>query len=190
MSKTHIPQPETWLTDYGDMFYRYALVRVRSESIAEDLVQDTLLAGIQSFENYKGQSTVKTWLTGILKHKIIDHFRSAKHQSVSLDESELGDDLLSYQFDDQGNWKTDLVEWVTPDQSIDNDQFWQVFNSCIDRLPNHLGDLFILRTLHGLSSDDCCKIMGHTSTNQLWVALSRIRMKLRLCLETRWFNHE
>ena len=66
--------PENWLNDYGDILYRYALIRVRSEATAEDLVQETLLAGIQAIDRFSGQSTVRTWLVGILKHKIIDHF--------------------------------------------------------------------------------------------------------------------
>ena len=188
----HLPasDPKTWLNDYGDMLYRYALVRVRSEATAEDLVQETLLAGIQSFEKFTGKATVKTWLVGILKHKIIDHYRKSRHEATILSESEMGEDLLAHQFDDKGHWKVNLVEWETPDLSMDNEQFWQAFHLCLSRLPGRMADLFMLRSVEGLSSEDCCKVLNFNSTNQLWVTLSRTRMKLRQCLETHWFDKE
>lgn len=181
--------PAAWLHEYGDILYRYALIRVRSEPTAEDMVQETLLAGFQSFEKFTGQSSVKTWLIGILKHKIIDHFR--KNQlTTSLDDGEMGEDLLAYQFNDQGHWKVNLVEWVTPDQLIDDVQFWQTFHHCLARLPENMADLFMLRAMEGLSGEECCKVLNIATTNQLCVALSRTRMKLRQCLETNWFGHE
>lgn len=180
--------PESWLNSYGDMLYRFALVRVRSEATAEDLVQETLLAGIQSLDNFSGQSSVKTWLTGILKHKIIDHFRKNRYDIQSLNDVNLGEELLKHQFDDQGNWRSDLVEWATPDRSLNDQQFWKVFQQCLDRLPKKMADLLLLRTLGDVSSEDCCQVLGFTTTNQLWVTLSRIRMKLRQCLEVNWFE--
>lgn len=180
--------PENWLNDYGDRLYRYALVRVRSEAIAEDLLQETFLAGIQAFDKFSGQSSISTWLTGILKHKIIDHFRKNRHESLSLSDSDLGEDLLNYQFDQQGHWDIDLIEWKTPDNNLNDQQFWQVFQQCIDRLPQKMADLLLLRTLGGVSSEDCCKVLGFETTNQLWVTLSRTRMKLRQCLDVKWFE--
>jgi RNA polymerase sigma-70 factor, ECF subfamily len=180
--------PENWLHDYGDKLYRYALVRVRSTTIAEDLLQETLLAGILAFDKFSGQSSVSTWLTGILKHKIIDHFRKNQHESLSLSDADLGEDLLNYQFDHQGHWHSDLIEWKTPDNNLNDQQFWLVFQQCIDRLPKKMADLLMLRTIGGVSSEDCCKVLGFKTTNQLWVTLSRTRMKLRQCLDVKWFE--
>ncbi len=186
----HITQnnPENWLNNYGDMLYRFALIRVRSEATAEDLVQETLLAGIQSFDKFSGQSSVSTWLTGILKHKIIDHFRKNRYDMQSLDDFDLGEDLLNSQFDHQGKWQVDLVEWATPDRSLNEQQFWQVFQQCLDRLPKKMADLLLLRTMGNVSSEDCCQVLGYETTNQLWVTLSRTRMKLRQCLDVKWFK--
>ena len=188
MAQLTTSDPETWLSDYGDLLYRYALIRVRSEATAEDLVQDTLLAGIQSFRNFNRQSSVSTWLIGILKHKIIDHFRKSRLETVDISESETDDELISYQFDDRGHWKVSLVEWTTPDQTLDDEQFWQAFNRCLSRLPENMANLFILRVMEGLSSEDCCKVLNFNSTNQLWVTLSRVRMRLRQCLDVQWFD--
>ncbi len=181
-------EPENWLNNYGDMLYRYALLRVRLEATAEDLVQETLLAGFQSFEKFDGKSSVRTWLMGILKHKIIDFFRKNRHEKISLNDSGLGEDLLAYQFDEEGHWKTDLVEWKTPDQNLSDKQFQLIFQQCLSRLPKKMLDLFMLRTIEGVSSEDCCEILGFGSNNQLWVALSRTRMKLRSCLDIQWFG--
>jgi len=185
-----ITTPDTWLNDYGDLLYRYAYTRVRSESTAEDLVQETLLAGLLAFEKFSGKSTVRTWLVGILKHKIIDHFRKYRREVSSLNDDELAEDVLAYQFDQQGNWKVNLVEWGTPDKAIDDEQFWQVFNQCLTRLPQRMADLLLLRTVEGLETEECCAVLGFKSDNQLWVTLSRTRVKLRQCLDSNWFNKE
>lgn len=182
--------PDNWLHEYGDILYRYALVRVRSEPTAEDLVQETLLSGLQAFKNFSGKSTVRTWLIGILKHKIIDHYRKNRREITRLNDDETAEDVLAYQFDSQGSWQINLVDWATPDQNMHNEQFWEVFNHCISRLPKRMADLLFLRTVDGHSTEECCDLLGFTSANQLWVSLSRTRVKLRQCLDTHWFNIE
>ncbi len=182
--------PENWLNDYGDILYRYALMRVRSEATAEDLVQETLLAGLKAVDRFSGKSTVRTWLVGILKHKIIDHFRKNRHEITTLNDDETAEDVLAYQFDQQGNWKINLIEWGTPEKSMNNEQFWVAFNECLSRLPQRMADLLLLRTVDGLETEECCTLLGFETDNQLWVTLSRTRVKLRLCLETNWFGKD
>lgn len=87
---------DNWLNEYSDILYRYALVRVRSEATAEDLVQETLLAGLQGVARFLGQSTVRAWLVGILKHTIIDYFRKNRHEMTTLDAEEMMEDLLAH----------------------------------------------------------------------------------------------
>ena len=190
MSHSKNESPENWLNDYGDMLYRYALVRVRSEVSAEDLVQETLLAGIQGFDKFTGQSSVSTWLTGILKHKIMDYFRKNRIETLTFDHSDSDEDLLTYQFDQQGHWQMDLLEWATPERCLNDQQFWLVFQQCLNRLPQKMADLLMLRTLSDISSEDCCNVLGFETTNQLWVSLSRARMKLRQCLDVKWFEQK
>lgn len=190
MNATAAPEPEKWLTEYGDMLYRYALLKVRSEATAEDLVQETLLSGIQSYKNFNGQSALNTWLVGILKHKILDYYRKTAREAAPLNTSALGKELLAYQFDSKDHWQINLVEWNTPDLELDNQHFWQVFHDCLSRLPDNVYRLFMLRTMDGCSSEECCKLLNFSSTNQMWVALSRARMKLRHCLDKNWFEKE
>jgi len=180
--------PESWLDDYGDLLYRYAFSRVRNKEDAEDLVQETLLAGMIAYEKFSGQSKISTWLVGILKHKILDIFRKNKREITILQNDETADDILAYQFDQTGNWQVDLVEWKTPDKAIDNTQFMQVFDQCITRLPQRMADLLWLRSIEQLEMNECQQLLGFASDNQLWVALSRTRVKLRQCLEVYWFE--
>jgi len=190
MTQQKNSSPENWLNDYGDILYRYALIRVRSEATAEDLVQETLLAGILGFNKFSGQSTLRTWLIGILKHKIVDHFRKNRHEITTLNDDDMAEDALAYQFDHKGHWQINLIEWATPDKSIDDEQFRQVFNDCVSHLPQRMADLLLLRTIDGIATEQCCELLGFDSDNQLWVTLSRTRVKLRLCLNTYWFNKE
>ncbi|NOQ37197.1 MAG: sigma-70 family RNA polymerase sigma factor [Methylococcaceae bacterium] len=183
-------EPENWLSDYGDLLYRYAFSRVRSEAVAEDLLQETLLAAIQGVGKFNGKSSVSSWLVGILKHKIMDYYRKSQREMPLLTDADLGEDLMSHQFDAQGNWQVDLADWLTPEASLDNEEFWKVYYQCQSRLSDTMARLFMLRVVDGVSTEDCCQILGFKTDNQLWVALSRTRMKLRQCLETHWFNQE
>ena len=83
MPKRNIPDippksldPESWVDRYGDYLYTFALFRVQNKATAEDLVQETFIAALQSHKDYKGQAAERTWLTAILKNKIIDHLKS------------------------------------------------------------------------------------------------------------------
>ena len=188
MSKQQTENPDNWLNEHGDMLYRYALIRVQSEQVAEDLVQETLLAGLKSVESFSGKSTVRTWLTGILKHKIIDHFRKKHQQTISLNDESEDQELLNTLFTHNGSWATELKSWQSPEQDFENQQFWQAFQFCLSRLPQNMADLFLMRTMEGMSTDDCCKVFGFTTTNQLWTTISRARMRLRTCLGHQWFE--
>ncbi|MDD5227295.1 MAG: sigma-70 family RNA polymerase sigma factor [Methylococcales bacterium] len=179
--------PADWLTDYGDLLYRYALSRVRSESVAEDLVQDTLLAALQGVKNFNHQSAVSSWLVGILKNKLVDYYRKTQRELPLLTDSDFGDDVVAYQFDENGHWQVDLINWQTPEKDFDNQAFWRIFEQCKSRLPETMARLFMMR-IDGVSTEECCQILAIGNANQLWVALSRTRMKLRLCLETNWFD--
>ena len=182
------PNPEQWVDDFGDSLYRYALSRTQSPEIAEDLVQETLLAALQAEKTFAQKSSVKTWLIGILKHKILDHFRKHyKEATVTFDDS-LSTELRQHYFDENDHWQQDLPEWLNPDKSLENHQFWTTFKTCLDALPPHQANIFLLCEMEGLSAKELCKVFDMKTTNNVWVTLSRIRMRLRACLESRWFE--
>lgn len=177
--------PEQWLKLYGDILYRYGLARVRDSEVAEDLVQETFLAALKAQTNFVGQSSEQTWLVGILKHKIIDHFRkSARQQHQEYDEYLDGqeDDY----FDQQGHWQVDFSSWSKPDKAMEQEQFMNVLQDCISRLPPKMAQLFVLREFEDMKSEEICEVMSISTLNNYWVMLSRVRVQLRHCLEINW----
>ncbi len=180
-----LSDPETWLESHGDYLYRYAFTRLQEPVEAEDAVQETLLAAIQARRRYAGQASERTWLVGILKHKITDHIRkSIRERPVDKDGV---DGTAGDMFDGRGKWKVEVSAWADPESALDQARFWQVFSDCIDNLPARLAKPFVLKEIDGMSSNDICAELDISTTNNLWVMLSRARMRLRGCLEQNWF---
>jgi len=185
----HMSDPETWLEQYGDYLYRFALARIRDRAAAEDLVQETFLAALHARENFKGRSSVTTWLAGILKHKIIDLIRKeSRNQPVEDVEPFIPtfDDL----FDERGKWKIGPSKWtVSPLELYEQKEFWRILDLCLSELSSRLARIFTLRELEELSTKEICKVFDISATN-CWVMLYRARMLLRRCLEINWFSSE
>lgn len=183
--------PASWLDDYGDELYRYALARLRDKSTAEDVVQETLLAALKAKDSFRGDSAVKTWLIGIMKFKIIDFYRKSGReiQSESLEQT-LSSSSEDNDFDESGFWAAAVNSWSDPDSALHQEQFFSVYQSCIDALPTDQARLFVLTETTDLSSEELCKMMSISSTNNLWVILSRTRKRLRDCIDQNWFNVE
>lgn len=188
MKAASLSNPAKWLDLHGDTLYGYARLRVRDEHLAEDLVQETLLAALKSQDRFAGNASERTWLIGILKHKIIDHFRKSSRESLqSLEEESLYKNIEN-SFDEQGNWQIEIADWSRPDKALEQEEFWKILGYCIERLPPRLGRLFVLRELDGVESKEICEVLNISTTNNLWVMLSRMRMQLRNCLDIYWFE--
>jgi RNA polymerase sigma-70 factor (ECF subfamily) len=180
--------PSQWVDEHGDALFRFALLRVKDPHVAEDLVQETFLSALQGIERFKGGSTLRTWLIGILKHKIIDHFRKTTKEISASDLNPWEDDDDKDYFDENGHWKRQLVEWGdSPEGLLENQEFWKIFQSCLSNLPESHRRAFALREVDGVKSEEICKILSITSSN-LWVMLHRSRAKLRKCLDANWFQ--
>ncbi len=180
--------PDQWVLLYGDILFRYTVVRVREREIAEDLVQATLLSALKSKENFQGKSTEQTWLIGILKHKIIDHFRKvSRENTVELEMCEIAGEADDY-FDQQGHWQVDFSSWSKPDKSMEQDQFMMVLATCIDRLPTKMAQLFVLCEFDNMKTEEICRMMSISTMNNFWVMLSRTRVQLRHCLDIKWIK--
>ncbi|MGD8530599.1 MAG: sigma-70 family RNA polymerase sigma factor [Syntrophobacterales bacterium] len=189
MEKNHTLDPEAWVDQHGDALFRYALFRIQDGQVAEDLVQETFLAAIRGKESFAGRSSVKTWLFGILKHKIIDHIRKISRERPE-ENIEAVADLAGKDFDDKGGWKYQPSEWTTnPSLLFQQQEFWQILQTCLSELPPRLNQAFTLRELDGLSAEEVRKILDVSPTNG-GVMLHRARMRLRECLEIRWFAEE
>jgi RNA polymerase sigma-70 factor (ECF subfamily) len=178
--------PDEWLSVHGDVLFHYALARVRHEETAEDLVQDTLLAAISSRHAFRGASSERTWLIGIMRHKILDYFRGlAREQKLWADPPNEG--AIDADFDEEGRWAASVGAWQSPEKSLEQREFWTVFVDCAGRLPEALRAPFALRELDGINTDELAAIL-RTTRNNVWVMLSRARQQLRKCLEINWFG--
>jgi len=179
-----LTEPEEWVDLHGDALYGFALLRTGNAHVSEDLVQETFLAALKSRSSFAGQSSERTWLVGILKHKLIDHFR--KHKREQPFQEEEGDTAEA--FDRKGAWSTPPGRWPkAPETLLEDQEFWQAFSACLKELPQRLREVFSMRELDDLKTEEICKVTGVTATN-LWTMLHRARARLRKCLEAGWFQ--
>jgi RNA polymerase sigma-70 factor (ECF subfamily) len=170
---------------------RFARLQLRDAGAAEDAVQETLLAALQGSHGFESRSSYKTWLIAILRNKIIDIIRAQSREvsASSLADDDAGDDLLTESlFDQRGHWQPEAQpgRWGDPQASFEQQQFWRVFEACLDHLPEKTARVFMMREILGLETEEICKETGISSSN-CWVVLHRARSGLRICLETEWF---
>jgi RNA polymerase sigma-70 factor (ECF subfamily) len=187
-------KPDEGVAAHRDYLYRYALLHMRDAGLAEDAVQETIIAALQGEEKFAGKSSVKTWLTGILKHKITDLFRRQIREmpvsSLSGSDSEEDSREFADNFFDQNNtdhWATAPRTWDNPDQCLEQKQFWEILERCNEGLSGSAAQVFSMREFMGLETEEICKELGITSSN-CWVLLYRARMVLRKCLERNWLD--
>ena len=170
------------VSQHAEALYAYALMRVREEGLAEDMVQETLLAALQSWEKFAGDSSERTWLIGILRHKILDYFRQHHDSEQTYDET-----WRAEYFDKKRHWKDEMADWkADPAALAENKEFWKVLRNCLKELSKLMAEAFAMRELEGMSSEEVCKHLQISQTN-LWVCLHRARLQLRRCLEMNWF---
>jgi RNA polymerase sigma-70 factor (ECF subfamily) len=180
-----------WLNEHGDALYRYARSRVGHRELAEDLVQDALLAALQSRERFQGTATVRTWLLAILRHKIVDHYRRASGPARAPESQPIAAQgpVRARYFSATGLWKTALATWKAPDKALEDREFWDVLDGCLGRLPRSLSSVFILRELEEQDTTELRRVLNLSEVN-LRVRLHRARLLLRECLEKHWFVEE
>lgn len=187
MSDATLPDPERWVEVYGDDLFRYALFRLRRRAAAEDVVQEAFLAALGARDSFDGRSTPKTWLIGILRHKIVDHIRKQARERP-YEDVDIVDSSIDSFFDRKGHWKVRPAEWqVNPVKAFEQKEFRVVLEGCLSALQDRLRDAFVLREMEDRSAEEICKILD-VSANNLWVMLYRARMRLRACLNENWFQ--
>ena len=181
--------PEMWVDNYGDLLFRYACSRLFDAHRAEDAVQETFLAAIRSRESFKGKSSEKSWLMGILKHKIVDCLRKVCKEFTVENIQELAD-FEKNSFSQDGHWDkvNSPKRWVhVPMKIIEEKEFLKVLQKCLAELPHRISRAFTLREMENITNKEICKILNVSSTN-LSVMLHRGRLALRRCLEIHRFG--
>lgn len=181
---------EDQLAQHRDYLLRFARLQLRNDAWAEDAVSETLLAAIAKPQSFANRSQLKTWLVGILKHKVVDILRQRKREVV-LDgaaEGDGGEELDALMFKADGHYAAQPADWGNPEQDLQSRQFFAVLEACAEKLPATMGRVFLMREWLELSSEEICKELQLTPTN-LYVQLHRARLRLRECLELNWFGN-
>lgn len=180
--------PARWVDDHGDCLYGFALARVRRPEVAEDLVQETLLAAVKSQDRFAGRSSERSWLVGILKNKIVDHYRKQGREASFTDMEFLSDEYPQKFIGDSWDHALGPKNWGREaDEVTHKEEFWQTIRDCLAKLPDRVAAVFTLREMEDVPSREICQMLSISESN-LWVMLHRARMGLRECLETNWFG--
>jgi RNA polymerase sigma-70 factor (ECF subfamily) len=177
--------PEDWVDLYGDYLFKYALHRLRDPVTAEDVVQETFLAALKGLERYDGRVEMRFWLRGILRNKVIDHFRKSAREMPVEDPSE---------YEKPDTWLMNNIGIPTrspepwkfdPRRAFEDGEFWKIFEGCTTKLPERLRMAYVMKELDGISTEETCKVL-EISPNNLWVMIHRARKHLKKCLELNW----
>lgn len=174
---------KTWVKQYSGELYSWAFYKTSDKELSEDIVQDTFVAAFKGFKEFKGESEVKTWLYGILKNKIADHYRKQQRRStVKLDTT--SDYFVN------GHWKESESpkEWAVTDEKhlLDDLKFKSVLDGCINKLPGNWSAIIRLKFIDDKESKIVCQELEITPTNY-WQIIHRAKLQLRKCLELNWF---
>lgn len=179
--------PEKWVDEHSDYLFRFAISRLRDPEAAEEVVQETFVAGLKAKEQYSGTGSPRAWLLGILRRKIADVYRKRSRSKVI---AEADEEVMNQLFDSAGAWKSAPNAFGSrPSQDLERSEFWDSLNHCISTLPQRQADVFTLRELDEWKADSICEELDISSSN-LWVLLHRARLRLAKCLQKTWNQEE
>ena len=168
---------------------RFAGLQLRDAAAAEDAVQEALLAALAGQASFAGRANLRTWLTGILKHKIVDTIRRQSREPVLAPELDEDGAEIDELFTERGHWDERPAAWGDPDEALEQTQFFRALEMCLARLPERTARVFMMREHLGAETDEICKELAITPTH-CWVLLYRARMTLRECLQQTWFGKQ
>lgn len=176
--------PTKWIDLYSDYLFNYTITRVNNKDMAEDLVQETFLAGLKSMKNFKGEASERTWLISILKRKIIDYYRKINSNKGKAEVR------MSYSDDEtEGDWLEERVADPfdkTAEDLMQNSELGDAILECLSKLPEKQAEVFRMKTIEGYETEVICKELDITPSN-LWVIIHRARTAMASCLEENWF---
>ena len=180
----HQINPNKWIELYSDYLFNYTISRVSDREIAQDLVQDSFLAGLKSMKNFKGEASERTWLISILKRKIIDHYRKINSNKGKAEVRINYNDSES-----EGDWLEERVADPydkTAEDTLQNTELGDAINNCLEKLPKKQADVFKMKTILGHETEAICNELNITASI-LWVIIHRARTAMAGCLKENWF---
>lgn len=181
----HQIDPNKWIDNYSDYLFNYTITRVNDRVIAQDLVQETFLAGLKSMVNFKGESSERTWLIAILKRKIIDYYRKINSKKGKAEVR------INYNSDNEqeGDWLEEQVADPfdkTAEDQLENNELGDAIYDCIAKLPEKQAAVFKMKTILNYDTETICNELDITASN-LWVIIHRARTAMADCMEKNWF---
>ncbi|WP_299354842.1 sigma-70 family RNA polymerase sigma factor [Mucilaginibacter sp.] len=187
MLATQLLNPHKWVDNYADYLYAYAITRIRDEEQARDLVQEVFLAALERADKFEGKSSERTWLTAILKNKIIDVYRKKSSGLVTVD-VKMDQQTDQNFFHEDGHWREE--HWprefgVDGHDLLHNKEFNQVLQKCLQKLPVLWLAVFTMKHMEDEATETICTELKVSSAN-FWVIIHRAKLNLRACLQKTW----
>ncbi len=170
---------------------RFARLQLRDDALAEDAVQDAIASALAGGREFAGRSALKTWVFAILRNKIVDAIRersrSINISALSADEEAM-DETFDSLFKPNAHWQPETrpADWGNPEAALHQEQFWAVFEACLEHLPANTARVFMMREFLEFDTDEVCAELSISAGN-CHVILHRARNGLRRCLEQNWF---
>lgn len=179
---------DTALAELQPLLLKLARLQLRNDAWAEDVVSDATIAALEGRNGFEGRSKFRTWVIGILKHKITDQLRRRMREVSAEALVESGEvDTFDELYTDEGRRVRAPLDWGDPEQALSRQQFVSVLQACVDALPASLGRVFLLREWMEFDTAEICKELS-ISTTHCHVMLYRARTRLRECVELNWFG--
>ncbi len=183
-----LPSVHAQLDAMRPLLIRFAYLQLRNHALAEDAVQDALIAVLEKPDAFAGNSSLRTYVTGILKFKIIDCLRRcARERQIECHDDQSEDEAIDALFRADGHVRELPHAWGDPAKALEQKDFFATLETCLDKLPANTARIFMMREWLELDTADICKELQISSSNA-WVLLFRARVRLRECLELNWFG--
>ncbi len=181
----HTLNPNLWNVSYREYLIRFALMRVSDYGTAEDLVQDAFLSGWNGRSHFRGDCSERTWLTGILRNKIIDHYRKTGRRpsilATDLENAFPGESETRSWIDEQ----PDDRPTHRPGAETERKEFMEDLELAVSRLPEKMGEAFRMREMLGYSTEEITRELKISKAN-LWVLIHRAKQTLSIELSENW----
>jgi RNA polymerase sigma-70 factor (ECF subfamily) len=180
-----------FLTTMRRDLLRFASLQLRDDALAEDVVQEAIAGALAGGREFAGRSALKTWVFAILRNKIVDAIRE-RGRSINVSalsaEEEAMDETFDSLFKANAHWQPESrpAAWGDPEAALNQEQFWAVFEACLEHLPANTARVFMMREFLEFDTDEVCTELA-ISTSNCHVILHRARTGLRRCLEKNWF---
>ncbi len=179
---------ESWIDQYSDELLHWAEYRTGDSALAQDMVQETFIAAFENYHQFKGDSNPKTWLSRILRNKIVDYFRSAYYRK-NIFEGQASDDdgPERSHFDTEEHWRTEIFQsgWEEDETLMDQEEFRSLFEQCLNALPQAWRDIIAAKYFAQEKGQDISQEFN-ISTSNYWQIIHRAKLSLKKCLEVYW----